>query len=207
MNLKQLILPTAAHGAAAALLIPAQSDAYTLLGGALNTTQRDFRIFDSFTDPTANDNVTPDPNFPGYTGCELAIWKACTEWASELHGGTGDGDPHQPGGLGSGGANLDAVFQGNATSAGTTNGNTFSELSGSSGGILAFTEDPISDGWRIRFYSNWTWHDGPGTPASGYDIQGVACRQYGNALGLDDSPVTGSTMFHFLEDATGAAKR
>lgn len=194
MNLKHLILPTVALGAAAGLLIPAKSDAYTLLGGALNTTQRDFRIFDNFTDAVSNDNVTPDANFPGYTGVELAIWKACTEWGSQLHAGSGNGDAHQNGGLGSGGANFDAVMQGNATSQGGTNSNQFSELAGSDGGTLAFCESPISDGWRIRFYSTWTWNDGPGTSITGIDIQGVATHEYGHALGLDHTNINGSTM-------------
>ncbi len=207
MNLKHLILPTVALGAAAGLLIPAKTDAYALLGGSLNTTQRDFRIFDNFTDPTANDNVTPDANLPGYTGCELAIWKACTEWGSQLHGGTGNGDAHQPGGLGSGGANFDAVMQGNATAVGGTNSNTHSELSGSDGGVLAFCESPISDGWRIRYYSTWTWNDGPGTSVgTNEDIQGIATHEYGHALGLDHSGVFGSTMWPSVT-GSGVAQR
>lgn len=196
MNIKHFILPTVALGGAALLLVPAKTDAYELLGGSLNTTQRDFRIFDNFTDAAANNNTTPDANWPGYTGCELAIWKACTEWSSQLHGGTGNGDPHQPGGLGSGGANFDAVMQGNATAVGGTNSNTFSEIPGSSGGTLAFAESPISDGWRIRFYAVWTWDDGPGTALGGNeDIQGIAAHEYGHALGLDHTGVFGSTMF------------
>ena len=31
----------------------------------------------------ANQNVTPDPSFPGAVGAPLAIWKAVVEWGSE----------------------------------------------------------------------------------------------------------------------------
>jgi len=194
VNLNQLILPAVAFSGAAVLLFPATTEA---LGGPpqlLQPGQRDFRIFNNFTDPEANDNTTPDPNFPGYTGAPLAIWKACTEWSSELHGGTGNGDPHQPGGLGSGGANFDAVFQGLATDVGGTDSNTFSELIGSDNGILGFTELPINDGWRIRFYSTWTWDDDPGTTTFDNDIQGVATTLYGFAMGFDPSGPSGSTL-------------
>ena len=85
--------------------------AYDLLGSNLSVGQRDFRVYNNFTDPDANNNTTPDPMFPGYTGAPLAIWKACVEWGSELHG-DGSGDPSQPDGLGSGGANFDPSFQG-----------------------------------------------------------------------------------------------
>jgi len=89
-----------------ALVLPSRTEAFSVIGGSLGLTQRDYRVFDNFTDATANDNVTPDANFPGYVGVELAIWKADLEWGSRLHG-TGNGDPHQVGGLGSGGANFD----------------------------------------------------------------------------------------------------
>jgi hypothetical protein len=206
MNLKHLILPTVALGAAAGLLIPTKSDAFSTIGGNLSTSQRDFRIFDNFTDAAANNNTTADANWPGYTGVELAIWKACVEWASSLHGGNGNGDPHQNAGLGSGGANFDPVFQGNATGVGTSNGNTHSELAGGDGGVLAFTETPISDGWRIRYYATWNWADGPTTNPGGTDIQGVACHEYGHALGLGHSTTNGATMFPSIS-GSGVAQR
>jgi len=198
MNLKKFLLtsaaPIVALGLGAALLTPGSTEGYSLIGGSLSQSQRDFRTFNNFTDSAANNNQTPNVNFPGHQGAVMAIWKASVEWGSELHG-NGNGDPHQNGGLGSGGANFDASFQGEAIQVGNTNGNIHSELSGSSGGVLAFTETPISDGWRIRYYSGWTWNDGPGTSISGIDLQGVACHEYGHALGLGHTGTGGATMF------------
>ncbi|MCB9916740.1 MAG: matrixin family metalloprotease [Planctomycetes bacterium] len=196
MQTKHLILPTLALGLGALLLVPAKdAGAYSLIGGSLSQSQRDFRIYNNFTDSQANNNNTPDPMFPGYQGAVMAIWKASVEWGSELHG-DGTGDPHQNGSLGSGGANFDPSFQGLATSEGSTNNNIHSELAGSSGGVLAYTETPISDGWRIKYYSGWTWDDGPGTNVGGnVDLQGVACHEYGHALGLGHSTTSGATMY------------
>jgi hypothetical protein len=195
MQAKHLFLPALALGGVALLLGPKpQSEGFNLLGGSLGTGQRDFRVFNNFTDATANDNTTPDTQFPDHQGAVMALWKACVEWGSGLHG-NGNGDPTQPAGLGSGGANFDAHFQGEASGVGGTNDNIHSELSGSDGGVLAFTETPISDGWRIRYYSTWLWQDGPTSPPSNqWDIQGIACHEYGHALGLDHTSVSGSTM-------------
>jgi len=204
MKLGQILLPAMAIGAVAMLFGSETSRGYSIMGGSLGLDQRDVRVFDNFTDASANNNTTPDANWPGYTGVELAIWKACGEWGSELHGGNGLGDPLQT--VGSGGANFDMSWQGNATSIGTTNQNTHSELAGSSGGVLAFTETPISDGWRIRYYSSWTWQDGPGSVSGGIDIQGVACHEYGHALGLGHSTVGGATMYPSIS-GTGTAQR
>ena len=207
MKILHIVLPTVALGATAALLLPASTNAFSTNGGALGTSVRDFRVFDNFTDPTANDNVTAHVNFPGYTGAEMAIWKACIEWSSRLHA-DGNGDPHQNGGLGSGGANFDAVWAGKANGVGDTNDNIHSELAGSQGGTLAFTELPISDGWRIRYLSTWTWNDGPNTNLGGaMDLQGVACHEYGHALGLghSDSDNT-ATMFPSVS-GSGVAQR
>lgn len=194
MNLKHIILPSVALGGAAVLLLPSMSEAYSLLGGNLSTAQRDVRVFNNWTGATANNNTTPDTNFPGFDGAEMAVWKGVTEWGSRLHG-TGNGDPHQPAGLGSGGANFDAFWSGNATSAGGTNDNVVSANTSCSSGVLAFTETPISDGWTIRFCSQWTWDDGPTTSISGMDIQGVLCHEYGHALGLGHSTDGAATMF------------
>lgn len=197
MKLHHVWLPACAIGAAALLVLPTQLRAYNTLGGSLGLDQRDFRIYDNFSDPTANDNTTPDPMFPGYTGATMAIWKGAIEWGSRLHG-DGSGDPSQPNDLGSGGANFDSTFQGNATGVGNIDENIVSEINGSSGGIYAFTETvlPVGGGWRTRFYSFWTWADGPdiNIPMGQTDIQGVATHEYGHALGLDHSLAPGATM-------------
>ena len=198
VSLTSVALPAAAVAVGVLLLTPTASRAWTTLGGDLSLHQRHVRVFNNFTDPAANDNTTPHPEWPGFDGAEMAIWKACMEWGSELHGLTGEGDPHQPGGVGSGGANFDISWRGNAAAVGSTNDNTHSEISGNGGGVLAFTETPISDGWRIRYFSDpWIWHDGPGLGLVGganVDLQGIACHQYGHALGLGHSNVAGSTM-------------
>lgn len=190
----QALATCAVLGAALALFSAVRSSAFNLNGSSLALTQRDFRVFDNFTAPQANDNTTPDPNFPGATGAVLAIWKASVEWGSALHG-SGDGDPTQPNGLGSGGANFDACFQGLASGVGGPDDNIHSEISGSAPGVYAFTEIPSSDGWRIRYYQNWTWSDGPGSLLPNeVDLQGVAAHEFGHAIGLDHSQVAGATM-------------
>jgi hypothetical protein len=189
-----MVLPVAALGTAAAMLVPVeQTEGYSLLGFQLPTTQRDFRVWNNFTDSTANNNNVPNAQFPGYQGAVMAIWKGCVEWQSIAHG-NGGGDPHQ-GTLGSGGANYDPTFQGEAVNAGGINDNIHSELSGGSGGVLAFTESPGSNGWRIRYYSTWLWEDGPGTFINGIDLQGVACHEMGHAIGLGHTSSGGATMY------------
>ena len=209
MNLKNLILPASALGLGLVLLAPArEAGAFSLIVPNFNLSQnqRDFRVFNNFTDSTANNNTVADPQFPGATGAVLAIWKASIEWGSETHG-DGSGDPHQPGGLGSGNANFDPSYQGEALSVGGLNDNIHSELAGSSGGTLAFTESPSGNGWRIRYLSAWTWDDGPGTSIGNRtDLQGVACHEYGHALGLDHSGSTSATMFASI-NGTGVSAR
>lgn len=189
----------AAVCAAGWLLGPTRADGWAPLGGLLPLGQRDFRVFDNFSDPSARDNSTEDPRFPGQTSAVLAIWKACVEWGSEPHG-DGEGDPHQPGNLGSGGANFDCTFQGLANGVGGIDDNVHSELDGcQQTGLLAFMEAgaSISDGWRIRYCADQTWEDGPDTniPASRVDLQGVATHEYGHALGLDHTAVSNATMY------------
>ena len=180
--------------------LPGRSAAYVVFGDTLDLGQRDFRIFNNFSDPEANDNLVPDPDFPGAIGAELAIWKGVAEWGSAPHG-SGTTDPTQAG-IGSGSSNFDAFYSGESTDAGPKNSNVISELFGSSF-VYAFTEIPIRDGWRIRFYSApHVWNDGPSGDLSGgsdaVDIQGVAAHEYGHALGLDHSLDADATMYGAL---------
>lgn len=191
--------------AGAALWLAAPSRAYTFLGGALDLGQRDVRVHLNFTDPEAIDDTRTDPNFPGATSVALCVWKAAAEWGSLRHG-DGHGDPTQPpsasplSGIGSGGANFDATWQGLAAGIGGPDDNIVSQISGASGGVLAFCETPIADGWRIRVYADAAvWHDEPqGAPqlAGHKDLQGVLTHEYGHALGLGHDGIDpAATMF------------
>jgi hypothetical protein len=191
----------------ASLSAPVDAAAFSKIGGSLGQGQRDFRVFNNFTDASANNNTVGQTMFPGQLGAVLAIWKGHTEWSSEPWAGTGAGDglASNPV-LGSGGANFDNNFQGTAAGVGTTNDNVHSELIGDQGNTLAFTETPISDGWRIRYLSKWVWQDGPGSVSGGIDIQGVATHEIGHTLGLGHSTVGGATMSAFIS-GTGQAQR
>ena len=115
-----LVLPIAAAIACGMLAHAPRARAFKLTGESLRLTDRDVRVHNNFTDPEANANTSFVPSFPGTTGAKLAIWKGCVEWGSELHF-EGHGDPTQPGDLGSGGANFDCSWQGDADDPGGPN--------------------------------------------------------------------------------------
>jgi len=197
MTLRLLVLPAMVSAGTVLLLAPARPlRAFTKTGDVLGEGQRDVRLYNNFTDLTANDNTNSPAEFPGWDGAELAIWKAIVEWGSGPHG-NGTGDPQGGNVLGSGEANFDALWSGNAAGIGNTNHNIVSSIGiCGGGGTLAFTELPSSDGWRIRFCENWVWDDGPGAiSGSSWDIQGVMTHEYGHAIGLGHSSVSGATMF------------
>lgn len=193
MKNSTLALTALAAGVAALVLVPAATQALQSLGWSLSLDQRDVRIYDNFVDATANDNLARDPSFPGVTGARMAAWKAVVEWGSGPHG-DGTGDPTQAN-LGDGGASFDALFLGDAPGVGSLNDNVMSAISGCGGGIIAFVEGPGADGWRMRFCEDFVWDDGPGPPPpTRVDLQGVATREYGHALGLGNSAAPGATM-------------
>ena len=156
MKFQSFALPALALGTALLLIGPAEeSYGFSKIGGSLGLNQRDFRVRNNFLDAASNNNTSAAASWPGWSGAFLAVWKGHAEWNSMPHG------PNAV--LGSGGANFDSIWAGEASAIGNTNNNIVSALqSGCSGGVLAFTETPISDGWRIRFCENWTWSDGPG---------------------------------------------
>ncbi len=194
------LLLLASAAAVAALSRPAATAAFSTYGESLGLDQRDFRVRNNFQDPTANDNVVAQPMFPGQVGAPLAIWKAHVEWSSGPWAGTGAGDGLSGGGvgenavLGSGAANFDNTFQGVSEQPGGPNSNVHTALDTSSSSLLAFTTLPISDGWKVFYYESWTWDDGPGVPAAGLDLQGVATHEIGHTLGLGHTTASGATM-------------
>jgi hypothetical protein len=205
MKLFNYALPSLALGLAAVLLVPGEESlGYSTIGGSLSAeSQRDFRVRNNFADASANNNITTHPEWPGFDGAELACWKAGVEWGSMPHG-NGSGDPTQST-VGNGGANFEFFWAGNAGGIGTSNNNIISAISSCGGSTLAYCETPISDGWRIRFCDNWSWHDGPGT-VSGMDIQGVACHELGHSLGLGHSSNYNATMYPSIS-GSGVAER
>jgi hypothetical protein len=188
---------------------PATAVAFTLTGQSLPLSQRDFRVFNNFLDPTANDNTFPHPNFPGVSGAAMAICKAHAEWGSGPRAGNGLGDGLADNAeLGSGGANFDNTWQGLAAAHGGDNDNIHGALVLGSVAILALTQTPVTDGWKTWFNETVVWDDGPGAPVAGaMDLQGIATAQVGFTLGLGLSTEPGATMKASMISGNGTHAR
>ncbi len=195
-NLLRVSLGVALVGGTATFVVPEDATAWSVIGGNLSLSQRDVRIYDNFIDAASHNNTIPHANWPGFTEIELSCWKAMAEWGSRKFGdGSGDTTQYQ---IGDGRADFDFFWNGEASGQGGYNANIVSPLSGSSGGVLAYCETPISDGWRIKFYESWTWSDGPGGIGGGeMDFQGVATHELGHALGLGHSNDSSATMYAY----------
>jgi hypothetical protein len=186
-------LAAACVSAGAVLLVAPPGGSFTLAGPALAVDAAPVRVFNNFADAEANDDTTPHDQFPGFTGAPRAIWKASVEWGAALHG-SGDGDPTQPGDLGSGGSNFSPSFQGEVLVVGAVGDNVHSAISALPGGVVATTEVG-GGGWRIRYNDQYVWDDGSAGPVAGaIDLQSVATHEYGHALGLGHTTVTGCVM-------------
>ena len=193
MKLLRPLTGALALGVAALLVTPPQSHGFNLLGHSLGQGQRDFRVFNNFDNNAANNNTTPEGNFPGALGAVLAIWKGCVEWGSGPHGNGASDDTTQFN-IGDGNANFDPSFQGENNSNGGNTGNTHAQINSDNPGVFAF-QSGGSNGWRIRYHQNWTWADGPGLVGGNQaDLQGIGCHEYGHALGLAHSQFGGVTM-------------
>jgi matrixin len=192
-NLLKITIGGATLIAASGLTITESAQSYSTLGFSLGLSQRDLRLYDNFNDSASNNNTTAHANWPGYTGAELALWKSAAEWGADAFG-DGSGDSTQ-GIVGSGGANYNPVWNGNAS--GQTYGNNIISAPDISGGGAIAWMFGGANGWTIEFIDNdFTFADGPGSINGGQmDIQGVGTHEFGHSVGLGHSNVNGATMY------------
>ena len=142
MKSLRILMPAALVASSALFLGSSNLEAWTLDGNVLSLFDRDFRVFNNFTDPSANDNTVVNNNYPGALGAVQALWKGAAEWASQPMG-NGQGDPSQVT-IGSGGGNFDPYFAGVATSAGVMGNNIMSELAGARSASVAGPERTVT---------------------------------------------------------------
>ncbi len=173
--------------------------AYTLLGGSLPLNYRDFRFYNNFADATANDNKTPQKNYPGAKGAEMSAWKAAMEWSSRKYG-DGTGDPTQAQ-IGDGGANFDFLYMGLAPYIVKQVGsNMIFAVSTLGSGVLGATwsyQGGYPPGWYMAISDAWTWDDGPGYHNK-MDLQGVFTHELGHSLRLGHTNVRTATMYYAI---------
>ena len=66
MRLLAILGPLLGFGCLATLLPVLPTKAYTLGTNNLSVDARDFRVFNNFSDVSANNNLVQDSNFPGH---------------------------------------------------------------------------------------------------------------------------------------------